>query len=86
MRNRFKMFRTTDYPADNSALEGFAHETTIPLALLLGTHDEILNLSYAERFKDMAPSARIEIIDRATHDIQNTAPEAFVATIRRQIN
>jgi len=86
MRNRFKMFRTTDYPADNSALEGFAHETTIPLALLLGTHDEILNLSYAKRFKDMAPSARIEIIDRATHDIQNTAPEAFVATIRRQIN
>jgi pimeloyl-ACP methyl ester carboxylesterase len=79
------MFRTTDYPADNSALETFARETTIPLTILLGTQDEILNLSYAERFKAMAPSSRIDIIDGATHDIQNTAPEAFVAAIRRQV-
>jgi len=85
MLNRFKMFRTTDYPADNSALETFARETTIPLTILLGTQDEILNLSYAERFKAMAPSSRIDIIDGATHDIQNTAPEAFVAAIRRQV-
>jgi pimeloyl-ACP methyl ester carboxylesterase len=85
MRNRFKMFRTTDHPADNSALESFAREAKMPIALLLGTQDEILNPCYAERFKDMVPSSRIDIIDGATHDIQNTAPEGFVAAIGRQI-
>ncbi|WP_172799841.1 alpha/beta fold hydrolase [Croceicoccus bisphenolivorans] len=79
MRRRIKMFAKTDYPGTPGALEKLAERWTIPTKLLLGTEDEILNPCYADRFKQVVPSAEVTIIEGATHDIQNTAPEAFIA-------
>jgi pimeloyl-ACP methyl ester carboxylesterase len=82
MRRRFKMMAKTDFPGENGPLETFAATTNIPTALLLGTSDEILNQCYGDQFKRMMPGATVISIDGASHDIQNTAPEAFVAAVR----
>jgi pimeloyl-ACP methyl ester carboxylesterase len=85
MNKRFKMFRWTDHPADNGALERFANETDIPITLALGTNDEILKLCYADRFAQVVPSARIAVIEGGTHDLQNTVPESFVEVVRQAV-
>lgn len=82
MSKRFKMFAKTDHPADNRALEDFGKTTRIPAIMLLGTADEILKPSYAQRFEEVVPSGRSIMIEGATHDIQNSDPEAFVAAVQ----
>lgn len=82
MRRRFKMMAKTDFPGENGPLEVFARTTKIPTTLLLGTADEILNQCYGDRFKSMMPSATVISVEGAGHDIQNTAPETFVAAVR----
>ncbi|MEQ6335697.1 alpha/beta hydrolase [Sphingobium sp. MK2] len=85
MKKRFKMFRWTDHPADNRAIERFANATVIPITLALGTQDEILKPCYADRFAEVVPSARITMIEGGTHDLQNTAPLAFVNVVKDAI-
>lgn len=85
MNKRFKMFRWTDHPADNSEIERFANGTDIPITLALGTADEILKPGYADRFAEVVPSARVVMVEGGTHDLQNTAPEAFVDAVRHGI-
>ncbi|MXO60665.1 alpha/beta fold hydrolase [Altererythrobacter salegens] len=85
MRKRFKMMAKTDYPGDNSALEEFAHRGKVPTTLLIGSEDEILKQSFADQFQVTVPHAHVVRIEGATHDIQNTAPEAFVAAMQAQV-
>ena len=82
MARRFKNFSYTTYPGDQAPLVALARKMPIPVTLVLGTADEILRLSYADRFKAMVPSAECVIVDGATHDVQNTAPEAFVEAVK----
>lgn len=85
MRRRFKMMFFTDHPGEVGPLAEFAATTDIPTTLLLGTQDEILNAGYAGRFREVMPKAVVTMVEGATHDIQNTAPEAFVNAVRRQV-
>jgi pimeloyl-ACP methyl ester carboxylesterase len=85
MKKRFKMFRWTDHPADQSPLEKFANATDIPITLALGSDDEILKPCYADRFAEVVPAARIARIEGGTHDLQNTAPQAFVEVVKAAI-
>ncbi len=82
MRYRFKMMAKNDHDYDNPELRAFAKNLSIPSQLLFGAKDEIYHQSYAEQFKSVVPSAGIKIIEDGTHDIQNTAPESFVASIK----
>ncbi len=86
MRYRFKMMVKNDHDYDNPELRAFAKGVTIPTQLLFGSKDEIFNQSYPQEFKSVVPSATITIINDGTHDIQNTAPEAFVDAIKGFIN
>ncbi len=85
MTRRFKMFLHSDHPADQSELQSFASSSSVPTKMLLGSEDEILNPCYADRFKSFMPQAKVETIETAIHDIQNSLPEAFVAAIKTQV-
>jgi len=78
MRRRFKMMRYIEHPVDDSPLHGFASATKIPTLLLLGDNDEVLKPDYARTFLDKFSAAALEVAERGTHDLQNTAPEFFV--------
>ena len=81
MRRRFRMMKYLAHPEDDGPLREFARSTDIPTMLLLGTADELLKESYAQTFAEVMPSATIRVIPGAGHDIQNTAPEAFVEAV-----
>ncbi len=85
MRYRFKMMVKNDHDYDNSELRSYGKTLSVPCQLLFGSKDEILKQSFAEQFKAVVPSAKIIIIDEGTHDIQNTAPEAFAAAMQKII-
>ncbi len=81
MNRRFKMMAKSDHAYDDPTLRDFAKSLTIPTTMLMGTEDEIYKPVYAERFKEIVPSATVTFVKAATHDIQNTAPEAFVEIV-----
>ena len=81
MRRRFRMMKFLAHPEDDSPLREFVKSTGIPTMLLLGTADELLKESYAQTFASAMPTASIKLIEGATHDIQNSAPEAFVEAV-----
>ena len=81
MRRRFKMMKYLAHPEDDGPLREFAKSTGIPTMLLLGTADELLKESYAQTFAEVMPSAAVRVIEGGTHDIQNSAPEAFVEAV-----
>lgn len=85
MRRRFKMFRHTDHPGEQDLLLPFARSGTVPITLVLGSEDEILKPSYADTLDALVPDLAVHRIEGATHDVQNTAPDAFVDAVNNTL-
>lgn len=81
MRRRFKMFRHSDHPGEPDRLAPLVAGLAMPVTLLIGTEDEILKPSYAAQLQSKIPALHVTIVENATHDIQNTAPEPFVHAV-----
>jgi pimeloyl-ACP methyl ester carboxylesterase len=50
---------------------------------MVGTEDEIMHTSLGESWKEHMPSAQFIIVQGGTHDMQNTTPDVFVATVTK---
>lgn len=84
MENRFKMFRYTSLDMLPEAALATLREQGTPVLFLLGTQDEILLPSQRETVATYLPDADFRS-PAGGHDIQNTAPEEFVALVEEFI-
>lgn len=58
-----------------------AHDVKVPVTALVGDRDEIMNVNVGGAWKQYMPQSHFAIVAGATHDIQNSQPEAFVEII-----
>ncbi|KAL4879218.1 hypothetical protein BJY04DRAFT_220336 [Aspergillus karnatakaensis] len=81
MANRMRMIQMTQ--PDMEAKEALAtvNERVIPVLALLGEVDEVLKPSQQESVHLALPTADFQLVPGGRHDLQNTAPEEFVARV-----
>ncbi|KAL3460180.1 hypothetical protein BJX64DRAFT_290502 [Aspergillus heterothallicus] len=81
MANRMRMVQTTKPDMEAASAIAAVRERGIPVLGLLGSEDEVMKPSQKESFHTVLPSQEFEIIPDGRHDLQNTAPEEFVARV-----
>lgn len=86
MANRMAMFRWTEPDLTAEAAVEAVRESRLPILYLLGSRDEVLETSQKDTVAAALPHAQYIIVDDGGHDLQNTAPEAFVAQVEAFID
>lgn len=85
MLKRGKMMRWVAPDFDATSAIAVVRARRIPVLSLLGTDDEILRPSQEDTFKAVLPEAEFRLIEGGSHDLQNTAPEAFVEAVEAML-
>ena len=69
------------FPIPNRRLAKRLYRLTAETLVLWGAADRLIVPAYAERWKSLIPSARVQTIDGAGHMLPYEQPEAFVRTV-----
>ncbi|GAA4025277.1 alpha/beta hydrolase [Streptomyces plumbiresistens] len=85
MANRLRLFNWIEPDMQATSAIATIADRKIPVLALLGDKDEILHAGQEQRFREQLPHARFHLIEEGTHDLQNTAPETFVALVKEFI-
>lgn len=85
MEKRFKMFRWVEPEMLPKAALKAVNQHQIPVLALLGDEDEVLKPSQQKTLVAHLPRAEFTLIAGGAHDLQNTAPGEFVATVKKFI-
>ena len=80
MANRMKMRNWTPRDMDAASAVAVVRERGIPVLALLGTDDELIKPSQEEHIRALLPHADFQFVP-GWHDLQNTAPDEFVALV-----
>lgn len=86
MADRARMFRHVPVQIDSDEGVRAVREHGIPVLVLLGEDDEIIAPSQRDFVAQRIPHARFELVPGGWHDIQNTAPDAFVTAVERFVS
>ena len=71
------------FPIPNRRLSKRLYRLRAPTLLVWGESDRLIPPLYAERWRALAPDAKLETIQAAGHMLPYEQPEAFVATVTR---
>jgi len=69
------------FPIPNRRLSKRLYRLTAETLVLWGAADRLIVPAYAERWKSLIPTARVETIEGAGHMLPYEQPEAFVRTV-----
>jgi pimeloyl-ACP methyl ester carboxylesterase len=69
------------FPIPNRRLSKRLYRLTAETLVLWGAADRLILPAYAERWKSLIPTARVQTIDGAGHMLPYEQPEAFVRTV-----
>jgi pimeloyl-ACP methyl ester carboxylesterase len=69
------------FPIPNRRLSKRLYRLTAPTLVLWGAADRLIVPAYAERWKALIPSARVQLIDGAGHMLPWEQPEAFARAV-----
>jgi pimeloyl-ACP methyl ester carboxylesterase len=69
------------FPIPNRRLSKRLYRLTAETLVLWGAADRLIVPAYAERWRALIPSARVETIDGAGHMLPYEQPEAFVRAV-----
>jgi pimeloyl-ACP methyl ester carboxylesterase len=71
------------FPIPNRGLARRLYRLQAPTAFLWGRNDRLIPIVYAERWKELIPAARLDVIDNAGHMLPYERPLEFVAAVGR---
>ena len=69
------------FPVPNRRLSKRLYRLTAPTLIAWGAADRLIVPAYAERWKALIPSARVELIEGAGHMLPYEQPEAFASAV-----
>jgi pimeloyl-ACP methyl ester carboxylesterase len=69
------------FPIPNRRLAKRLYRLTAETLVLWGAADRLMVPAYAERWKSLIPTARVQTIDGAGHMLPYEQPEAFVRAV-----
>ena len=82
LRNRMATARLGWNPyMHDPKLQGRLHRVTAPTLVVWGERDRLLPVAYAQRWAELLPSARVEIVEAAGHLPFLEQPAAFVGIV-----
>jgi len=71
------------FPIPNRRLSKRLYRLRAPTLLVWGRQDKLIPLVYAERWQQLVPTSRLEVIDAAGHMLPYEQPERATAAIER---
>ena len=71
------------FPIPNRRLSKRAYRLTAPTLLVWGREDKLIPFSYAQRWQQLVPHAKLAAIDGGSHMVAHEQPEAVATEIER---